>query len=168
MKYPLILSILALALPAFAAEAPSKKVSARTVVFTELFNEADANGNGYLDFEEFANSYGASPRPVVTEYRFDQMAFSRWILRGLSESEGEISLSTFIANRGGRSINPNRNVIFFYADDNRDGFLTPGEFLATRVTPPSTLGSSQKAFDKLDDNEDGLISAAEWGIEIKG
>jgi hypothetical protein len=167
MKYPLILSILALALPAFAAEAPSKKVSARTVVFTELFNEADANDNGSLDFEEFANSYGASPRPVVTEYRFDQMAFGDFDTRGFPILRG-ISLSTFIATRGGRSINPSRNAIFFYADDNRDGFLTPGEFLATRVTPPSTLGSSQKAFDKLDDNEDGLISAAEWGIEIKG
>jgi len=166
MKYSIILTIAALALPALAAEGPGKR-SPRTVVFTELFNEADVDDSGFLDFEEFSNSYGASPRPVVTEFRFERMAFGGLENRGVLISRG-ISLSTFIANRGGRAINPSRNATFFYADDNRDGFLSPGEFLATRVIPPSTLGSSQKAFDKLDDNEDGLISAAEWGIEIKG
>lgn len=168
MKYPIILTILALAAPAFAQGPPAiKKGSPRTAVFTQLFNQADTNGNGYLNFEEFSNSYGASPRPVVTEYRFSQMAFDKVLDRGLV-TRGEISLSTFIAARGGRAINPSRSAIFFYADDDRSGYLTPEEFLATRVTPPSTLGSSQKAFDKLDKNDNSQISAEEWGLEIKG
>jgi hypothetical protein len=168
MKYPIILTILALAAPAFAQGPPAvKKGSPRTAVFTKLFNEADTNGNGYLDFEEFAGSYGASPRPVVTEYRFFQMAFYRMSERGLEE-KGEIELSTFIANRGGRAINPSRSAIFFYADYDRSFSLTPDEFLATRVTPPSTIGSSQKAFKKLDKDDDGEISAEEWGLEGKG
>lgn len=166
MKYQIILSIAALALPVLADEAPGKR-SPRTVVFTGLFNEADVDDSGFLDFEEFSNSYGASPRAVVTEFRFDRMAFGELDPRGFLISRG-ISLSTFIANRGGRAINPSKTQTFFLADDNRDGFLSPGEFLATRVVPPSTLGSSQKAFDKLDANDDGRISAAEWGIEVKG
>lgn len=169
MKYPIILTILALAAPAFAQGPPvPKKNSARTVVFTNLFNQADADADGFLDFEEFSNSYGASPRPVVTWYRFDQLSFGRFVDRGLSSEPLGVSLSTFIATRGGRAVNPSRNAIFFYADEDRSGSLTPDEFLFTRVTPPSTIGSSQKAFNKLDKDDDGEISAEEWGVEITG
>lgn len=169
MKYPIILTILALAAPAFAQGPPvPKKNSARTVVFTNLFNQADADADGFLDFEEFSNSYGASPRPVVTLYRFEQLAFGDLEDRGLIFVRGEVSLSAFIAARGGRAINPSRNAIFFYADEDRSFSLTPDEFLATRVTPPSTIGSSQKAFNKLDKDDDGEISAEEWGLEGKG
>jgi hypothetical protein len=169
MKYPIILTILALAAPAFAQGPPvPKKGSPRTVVFTKLFEEADADDDGYLDFEEFSNSYGASPRPVVTEFRFEQLSYGRFENRGLRDVRLGVSLSAFIAARGGRAINPSRSAIFFYADDDRSGYLTPDEFLATRVSPPSTLGSSQKAFDKLDKDDDGEISAEEWGLEIKG
>jgi hypothetical protein len=168
MKYPIILTILALAAPAFAQGPPAiKKGSPRTAVFTQLFNQADADEDGYLDFEEFSNSYGASPRPVVTEFRFEQLSFGRFVNRDVAVRLG-VSLSSFIAARGGRAINPSRSAIFYYADDDRSGYLTPEEFLATRVTPPSTLGSSQKAFDKLDKNDNSQISAEEWGLEIKG
>ena len=48
------------------------------------------------------------------------------------------------------------------------GGVSRASFSATRVSPPSTIGSSQKAFNKLDKDDGGEISAEEWGVEITG
>lgn len=172
MKYTPFL--LALALVAFAgnATAVERKFSAAKIqTFTKLFNEADLDGNDYLDFEEFSNSYGASPRPVITEIRFDEMAsiVNTSSARGIIvvPTERGIILEDFIAANGGRAIKPSQEDIFWAADDNESGGLDIDEFAATRVYPPSNPASIFKAFDKIDKNDDGIISPAEWGIDIK-
>ncbi|MEK7949329.1 hypothetical protein [Luteolibacter soli] len=163
--------LLGLVLAAFAtnATAGERKVSAAKVqVFTQLFNEANLDGNDYLDFEEFSNSYGASTRPVITEIRFDELA--RFIniktatARAIIPAERGIFLNDFIYANGGRAIKPSDAEIFWAADDNESGGLDLEEFAATRVYPPSNPASTTKAFDKLDKNDDGIISPLEWGI----
>jgi Ca2+-binding EF-hand superfamily protein len=171
MKYTPFL--LGLALVAFAgnATAGERKVSAAKVqVFTKLFNEANTDDNDYLDFEEFSNSYGASTRPAITEIRFDELAsfINVKTARGLvSEPELGIYLEDFIAANGGRAIKPSKTQIFWQADDNESGGLDLDEFAATRVYPPSNPASTFKAFDKMDKNDDEVISPAEFGIDIK-
>ena len=168
MKPTLLLSLgLALTVsPALAGE--SRKVSpAKVVVFTNLFNEADTNGNGILNFEEFSNSYGASERPVITEIRFDALAsFFKSEVRGFSIEIRGIRLEDFIYSNGGRRINPSKAQIFFAADDNDNGFLSLEEFFATRIQSASSEASAVKAFDRLDKNNDNQISPAEFGISV--
>ena len=60
-------------------------------------------------------------------------------------------------------MNPNRFERFLYADDDQDGFLDPEEFVATRVAPSAARGNVAQAFNKLDKNDDSLISPSEWG-----
>jgi hypothetical protein len=164
MKIATLLILPLLAAPLLAGEGPKKK-PAKTGVFTQLFNEADTDENNILDFEEFSNSYGASKRPVVTEYRYSVMSDSFLkTARGIKVIGG-ISLDSFIEFNGGRKINPSKTQIFFLADDNEDNNLTLSEFAATRVYPPSSEASVVKAFNKLDKNGNNLISAAEWGID---
>ncbi len=170
MKSTLLLS-LSLALLAVPAFAGSKKISpAKVVVFTNLFDEANSDGNDYLDEEEFANSYGASERPVITEIRFDVLSSPVKVdARGIIviPQERGIFLEDFIQASGGRAIKPNKTQIFFAADDDDNNFLSLSEFFATRIISASTEASAVKAFDKLDKNNDNQISASEWGINIK-
>ena len=164
MKITPLLIIAALAVPMAQAGPGRKSRTAKEVVFTQYFEEADADGNEILDFEEFSNSYGASERPVVTLFRFNQLS-GRWIEdRGIIAIGRGVSLSQFIQYNGGRSINPYRNQTFLTADTDRDGFLSPSEFFATRIQSASSQASAMKAFDKLDKNDDSLISGPEFGI----
>ena len=165
MKITHLLIVFALATPAMA-QGPMKKRSGKEVVFTQLFEEADANSNQVLNFEEFSNSYGASERPVVTLFRFNEMS-GRWIdTRGLIKIERGVYLREFIEANGGRKINPSKSEVFLTADTNRDGFLSPDEFYSTRIQSASSQASSIKAFDKLDKSDDGRISPAEFGITL--
>lgn len=168
MKSTLLLSLglAAMTTSAFAGE--TRKVSpAKVVVFTNLFNEADTNSNGILNFEEFAGSYGASERPVITEIRFNRLArFSKTAERGFPVEERGIRLPEFIEFNGGRSIKPREFQIFEAADDNDNGFLSLTEFFATRIQSASSEASAAKAFDNLDKNDDNQISPAEFGISV--
>ena len=165
MKITHLLIVVALATPAMA-QGPMKKRSGKEVVFTQLFEEADANSNQVLNFEEFSNSYGASERPVVTLFRFNEMS-GRWIdTRGLIKIERGVYLREFIEANGGRKINPSKSEVFLTADTNRDGFPSPDEFYSTRIQSASSQASSIKAFDKLDKSDDGRISPAEFGITL--
>jgi hypothetical protein len=181
MKYTPFL-LLGLALVAFSgnATAAERKFSAAKIqTFTKLFNEAntDPANPGYLTFEEFSKSHGASPRPVITEIRFDEMAsFVNTVsTRGviIVPSERGILLEDFIAANGGRAIKPSQEDIFWAADDNDSGGLDLEEFADTRVTPASNPNSIFNAFDRIDKGvdgvgaDDGIISPAEWGIEVK-
>ena len=167
MKIIPLLIIAALAVPMAQAGPGRKSRSAKEVVFTQYFEEADANGNEILDFEEFSNSYGASERPVVTLFRFNQLS-GRWIdNRGIIKIERGVYLSEFIRYNGGRKINPSKEEVFLTADTDRNGFLSPDEFFATRIQSASSEASAMKAFDKLDKNDDVRISPAEFGIDIK-
>jgi hypothetical protein len=154
----LILGLTSVTTSAFAAE-PRKASLAKVAVFTKLFNEADANGDGYLYREEFSNSYGASERPVVTSIRFNALAN---VFIGLPV----IGLEDFIEANGGRKISPSKSQIFSYADDDEDGFLSMSEFFQTRIQSASSEASAARAFDKLDKNNDNQISEAEFGISI--
>jgi hypothetical protein len=157
------LSLALAAAPAFAV-APAAPLSAREVVFTQLFNAANADGNEYLDEAEFANSYGASPRPAVTEFRFKAVATPVLSTRGVQFVDRGVFLGDFIEANGGRNIRPTPADLFTIADDDLDGFIDPAEFPATRVQRAATPGSIAKGFDRLDKNDDDLISRAEWGL----
>ncbi len=169
MKSPILLGLALLAAaPAFAGEAPAKKRTAKEIVFTNLFNEANTDDNDYLDFEEFSNSYGASTRPVITEIRFNELASSINVAtaRSIIVPERGIFLEDFIEAKGGRAIKPSKEEIFWAADEDQSGGLDIDEFADTRVYPPSNPNSIFKAFDKLDKNDDAVISPSEWGIVI--
>lgn len=140
---------------------------AKAAVFTNLFNQADTNSDGILNFEEFAGSYGASERPVITEIRFNRMArFFKSTERGEVVSPRGIRLQEFIESNGGRKITPSKFEIFEAADDNDNGFLSLTEFFATRIQSASSEASAAKAFDKLDKNDDNQISPAEFGVSV--
>jgi len=165
MKY-LLFVVLGVALmpAAVSAGEPVKKKSAREAVFTRLFNEANTDGNAFLDEEEFARSYGASPRPVVTEYRFNALASSILISRDVQVLELGILLADFIKAKGGRTLNPSKEEIFVLADKNGDGFIDYLEFPVTRNQKTAVRGSIFDSFDKLDVNDDARITTAEWGF----
>ena len=164
MKITTLLLLPLLVVPAIAGPAPKKKSAGKTAVFTNLFNQANTDDNEYLDFEEFSNSYGAHPRPVITEYRFLVMSEIFWKVSRGDKIAGGIPLEAFIEYNGGRKIVPSKSQIFFLADDNEDGDLTLSEFAATRVTPASSQASTTKAFNKLDKDGNNLISEEEWGV----
>jgi hypothetical protein len=164
MKSALLLA-LAVLLPApLLAASPGKKKSAREVVLTRLFNEANTDGNDYLDEAEFANSYGASPRLVVTEYRFATLSIPVVSTRGNEIVVRGVFLVDFIEANGGRKFNPTKEDIFLLADDNSDGFIDWLEYPVTRIQKSAVRGSIFDSFDKLDRNDDGLISPEEWGL----
>jgi hypothetical protein len=164
MKITPLLIIAALAVPMAQAGPGRKSRSAKEVVFTQYFEEADADGNEILDFEEFSNSYGASERPVVTLFRFNELSGRFIDNRAIIKIERGVYLSEFIRYNGGRSINPNREEIFDLADTDNDDFLSPSEFFATRIQSASSQATAMKAFDKLDKNDDVRISRPEYGI----
>ena len=178
MKCIPFLAMIALAAPApaeiegevhvgYAAVSAPRK-SARDGVFTRLFNEANTDGNDYLDEEEFSRSYGASPRPVVTEYRFATLSIAVISTRGAEIVERGIFLADFIEANGGRKFNPSKADIFLLADDNVDGFIDWFEYPVTRIQKTAVRGSIFDSFDKLDKDDDALITPAEWGIEVPG
>jgi hypothetical protein len=165
MKSILFLGLGLVLLPASAfAQGPVKKKSAREAVFTRLFNEANTDGNDYLDEAEFALSYGSSPRPVVTEYRFATLSIEVVSTRGTQLVVRGIFLDDFIEAKGGRALNPTKEDIFLLADDNSDGFIDWLEYPATRIQKTAVRGSIFDSFDKLDRNDDALITPAEWGF----
>jgi len=167
---PFLLGLAFLAAFAAPATAGERKVPrAKIQVFTKLFNEANTDGNDYLDFEEFSNSYGASPRPVITEIRFDELATYLKVpsARALIEfPDRGIFLDDFIAANGGRAIKPSKEDIFWAADADESGDLDLEEFASTRVYPPSNPASTFKAFDRMDKDDDEAISPAEFGVKV--
>ncbi len=173
MKYSLLLSLITLAVPAFAEiegevhEQYPRVSLAKIVVFTNLFNEADTNGDHALTEEEFGNSYGASERPVVTKYRFNELSSANSTARAITIEQPVIWGYYFIVSNGGRKIYPSKAEMFDLADDNNDNLLTPLEFFYTRIRSASNSRSSFKAFIKLDKNDDGSLSPAEFGVELK-
>lgn len=166
MKITHLLIVAALVTPLMAQGPVKKKRSGKEVVFTQLFDEADTNDNNVLNFEEFSNSYGASERPVVTLFRFNALSGRFIDDRGIIVIERGIYLESFIEANGGRKINPNKNQIFYTADSDRNGFLSPDEFYSTRIQSASSEASSMKAFDKMDKNDDNQISPSEFGATL--
>jgi hypothetical protein len=150
-----------------AAISAPKKNSARLSVFTRLFNEANTDGNDYLDAAEFALSYGASPRPVVTEYRFQALSTLIAIDSKSETTVRGILIEDFIEANGGRKLNPSKADIFLLADDNADGYIDWFEYPVTRIQKTAVRGSIFDSFDKLDRDDDALITPAEWGIEVE-
>lgn len=144
-----------------------KKNSARQGVFTRLFNEANTDGNDFLDAAEFSRSYGASPRPVVTEYRFQVLSTLIAVDAQSETTVRGILIEDFIEANGGRKLNPSKADIFQLADDNADGFIDWFEYPVTRIQKTAVRGSIFDSFDKLDRNDDALITPAEWGIEVE-
>ena len=167
---PILLGLVLVALGSNAVAGEAKPPSAAKVqVFTKLFNEANTDNNDYLDEEEFANSHAASPRPVITEIRFDELAsfVNKPSARGIIfDPQRGVYLEEFIESNGGRAIKPSKEEIFWAADDNDSGGLDIDEFAVTRVYPPSNPNSTFKAFDKIDKDDNGVISPTEWGIVI--
>lgn len=141
------------------------RASAKAAVFTKLFNQADLDANGVLDEEEFGGSYGAHPRPVVTQFRFLELSRFNNASRGVIIVKGGVTLDAFILNNGGRSLYPTLSQMFDLADTYSDGELDPEEFNFTRPVP-GAKGNSMKAFNKLDKDRNGGLSRAEFGIRV--
>lgn len=168
---PIFLGLALLAFAGNAAAADAPKISAAKVrVFTDLFNEADVDGDGILSYEEFSKSHGASNRPAITQIRFEVLASFIKVLsvRGVAVPPPErgILLNEFIQANGGRKIKPTRSEIFWAADDDDSGGLNLDEFVDTRVVPVSNYNTVFNAFNGIDKNDDAIISPAEWGISV--
>jgi hypothetical protein len=163
MKTSLPILMLALAAPLIAGEAPPKK-NPRTVVFTQYFNLYDTDDDGVISWEEFQGTIGASDIPVLTEWRFLYMAdFIKTATRS-TLPEG-IFIEEYIRYAGGLRVpKPTKAQRFSIADVNNDGFLNIDEYRLTRKTAAATNGSIGKSFNKIDKNDDDLISPQEFGL----
>lgn len=164
MKTSIPILLLALAAPLVAGDEAPRKKNARTVVFTQHFNNYDTDDDGVISWEEFQGSIGASDIPVLTEWRFLYMAdFFKTATR--SKSEGGIFLDAYIRYAGGLRVpKPSKLDRFELADLNNDNFLNEDEYRLTRKTAAATDGSIGKSFNKIDKNDDNLISMQEFGI----
>lgn len=171
MKTIIVSLLVALSAPLMAGDSPILNFKkARPVVFRNLFDTYDKNGDELIDWAEFQGTVGTSNVTVITEWRFLYMA-DGFIKTGLvvvpSGSKGGelgIDLETYVRFAGGLRVPaPTRFDIFELADKNSDNFLDPAEYASTR----KGSGNFTKGFNKLDKDDDSLISRAEFGLIIK-
>jgi hypothetical protein len=173
MKATIVSLLVALSAPLMAGDAPALNFKkARTVVFLNYFNAYDVNGDEVISETEFQGTVGASNVPVITEYRFLFMAdaivdTAAIAPSGIIKGPLGIDLETYVRYAGGLRVpKPSKWTLFELADDDNDGFLDPEEYALTRnVATP--FGALAKSFNKLDKNDDNLISPSEYGLAVK-
>lgn len=173
MKATIVSLLVALSAPLMAGGLPALNYKkARTVVFLNYFRTYDTNGDSLISQSEFQGSVGASDVPVLTEYRYLYMAdfisdSSAIAPSGLIKGPLGITLESYVRYAGGLRVpNASKWEIFDLADDDNDGFLDPEEYAQTRSSALPN-GAIIKRFNKLDKDDSGSISPAEFGLMIK-
>lgn len=119
------------------------------------FERADIDNDERLTPTEFLATQVRKISEVASRFRFNAADVNE---------NGFIELVEFRASRAGVSGGkPSRAETFTLADLDDDGFLDPVEYSKTlgQLTPfPKAL----KAFDKRDKDDDGELSAREFGL----
>jgi len=167
MKTSTPLFLLALALPfvANAVESPRIKKNPRVTVFTKYFERYDTDHDGLISGAEFEGSVGATHIPVLTEWRYFFMTdFINGVTISAAPAPEGITLETYIKYAGGLRVpKPNLTQLFDLADADLTGDLDIHEYIRTRKTGTPN-GKIVKSFNKIDKDDDGVISPDEFGI----
>lgn len=118
------------------------------------FRLADYSGDGLLTFEEFIAT-GASKWPWIESLK-------RFLIADTNQNE-TLTLTEYTAYRNGQATAPTGVSLlkFDLADLNDDGHLEIEEFAWT-VPPASSIAKLEAKFNKLDKNDDGVITRNEW------
>ncbi|MEK7951294.1 putative Ig domain-containing protein [Luteolibacter soli] len=135
--------------------------SQREAVWTRAFEAVDGDFDGIVDFNEYLSGHASTNIPeVVMLHRFRSSD---------DDDSGDLTVDEYIAHFGGKTVKrPSKAQIFTLADvfsdiGDGDGYLDIYEFALTlnRGTQNAVI---QKKFDKLDKNDSGFLSEAEFGI----
>jgi len=135
--------------------------SQRTAVWTRAFEAVDGDFDGIVDFQEYLSGHPSSKLPeTVMLHRFNSSD---------DDDSGDLTVDEYIAHFGGKTVKrPSKAQTFTLADvfsdiGDGDGYLDIFEYALTlnRGTPVATV---QKKFDKLDKDDSGFLSEAEFGI----
>jgi hypothetical protein len=136
--------------------------SQRTAVWTRAFEAVDGDFDGIVTFDEYLSGHPSSKLPVVVMlHRFNSSD---------DDDSGDLTVDEYIAHFGGKTVKrPSKAQIFTLADvfsdiGDADGYLNMEEYALTlnRGTPEATV---QKKFNKLDKDDTGFLSEAEFGIK---
>ena len=129
--------------------------AAKASKLDKKFERADVDNDDRLSPTEFLATQVRKISEVGSRFRFNAADVN---------DNGFVELVEFRASRAGVSGGkPSRAETFTLADLDDDGFLNPVEYSKTlsQLTPfPKAL----KAFDKRDKDEDGDLSAREFGL----
>ena len=128
------------------AEAPTKEALS--------FAAADTDESGSLDLEEFAGTFKGKTPVIEIRKRF---------LKADADESNSLSLDEWTLYKKGKAKGPDgaKYYKFDLADIDADDELTVFEFSLT--LPQGTDEEKVAAkFDKLDDNEDGVLTRDEW------
>jgi len=129
--------------------------AAKASKLDKKFERADVDNDERLSTTEFLATQDRKISEVASRFRFNAADVN---------DNGFVELVEFRASRAGVSGGkPSRAETFTLADLDDDGFLDPVEYSKTlsQLTPfPKAL----KAFDKRDKDDDGELSAREFGL----
>jgi Ca2+-binding EF-hand superfamily protein len=147
-RLPILAALILGATSPLATAAKASKLDKR-------FERADVDNDERLSPTEFLATQDRKISEVAAQFRFNAADVN---------DNGFIELVEFRASRAGVSGGkPSRAETFILADLDDDGFLDPVEYSRTlsQLTPfPKALN----AFDKRDKDDDGELSAREFGL----
>jgi Ca2+-binding EF-hand superfamily protein len=124
----------------------------------ELFDEADADADGSLSFDEFTATFNA---------KISIVGIRRFFVRADGDVSGTISEEEWEAyKRGPRGQGSATLSVFELADFDANGELTLTEY--GYVFPRTAAAAKiQVKFDKLDDDDDGVLTTAEYNPGVR-
>ncbi|GAA5484272.1 EF-hand domain-containing protein [Haloferula sargassicola] len=134
-------------------------LSAAPMSFMERrFLRFDVNNDGKLDSIEWLQTQPASSSLVQAQFRFNYAD---------ADENGGVDRVEYLASRGGRmGGRPSKQETFDLADVDEDNHLDPEEY-ATTVGQNQSWQRLLRTFDRLDRDDDSLLSEYEFGIRIR-
>jgi Ca2+-binding EF-hand superfamily protein len=126
--------------------------------YTERFNAADLDDDGFLDYDEFKPTVKGKRSLIKVRKRF---------LRVDTDGDYMISIDEWLDMSNDDLEKPFKRNKFDLADLDGDDQLTPEEFATTfpRKTPSKPV---LKKFTREDENDDGFLTRDEWNPGGKG